>query len=294
MRLLVATRTGISAVEAGKAVEVWRGDARCLARAGRRVYAGTNGSGVLRSDDEGMSWRAVGLAGVALRSIAADGERVVAGAQPVEVHRSDDGGVSWRALESMPRRPYWWQPATPPHTQGYVSALAVRGDTILAGIEAFRGFRSVDAGGTWIPLRRGFARDCHALVLAHGRAYEGAGFGPSWSMDGGARWGPLRAGLDRRYVMAIAVDPVDADCWYAAAAPLLKAHSPDSRAYVFRWSDSRWLRVSRELRELPHALACPAPDTVVAGLRDGVIIASEDRGETWRRLTAVDGIRDLV
>ena len=94
--------------------------------------------------------------------------------------------------------------------------------------------------------------------------------------------------------MAIAVDPVDADCWYPAAAPLLKAHSPDSRAYVFRWSDSRWLRVSRELRELPHALACPAPDTVVAGLRDGVIIASGDRGETWRRLTAVDGIRDLV
>lgn len=294
MRLLVATRAGITAVEADGAVEVWRGDVRCLARVGARVYAGTNGAGVLRSDDDGASWRAVGLTGVALRSISADGERVVAGAQPVALHCSDDGGAAWRLLESFPRRPYWWQPATPPHTQGYVSALAVHGDTILAGIEAFRGFRSVDGGQAWRALRRGFTLDCHALVLAHGRAYQGAGLGPSWSLDGGAGWRPLRAGLDRRYVMAIAVDPADADCWYAAAAPVLRAHTRDSRARVFRWSDDRWSRVSEELRELPHALACPAPDTIVAGLRDGVIIASTDRGGTWRRLSVVDGVRDLI
>jgi hypothetical protein len=281
-------------VEAGSAVEVWRGDMRCLARVGDRVYAGTNGAGVLRSDDDAATWRAVGLAGVGLRSIGVDGERIVAGAQPVEVHRSDDGGVSWRLLDSFPRRPYWWQPATPPHTQGYVSALAVRGDTILAGIEAFRGFRSVDAGGSWLALPRGFTLGCHALVLMHGRAYEGAGLGPSWSMDGGASWRRLRAGLDRRYVMAIAVDPSDADCWYAAAAPLLKARTRDAHAHLFRWSDGRWSRVSEELRELPHGLACPAPDTIVAGLRDGAIIASADRGETWDGLSPVDGVRDLV
>lgn len=294
MRLCVATRTGIAVVEDGRAVETWLGDVRCLARAGGAIYAGTNGAGVLRSDDDGASWRPVGLAGVGVRSLAADGDRVVAGAQPVAVHRSDDGGATWAQLDAFPRRPYWWQPASRPYRQGYVSALAVRGQTILAGIEAFRGFRSPDGGATWAPLRRGFSRDCHALVLAHGRAYEGAGLGPSWSMDDGRAWRRLHHGLDRRYVMAVAVDPADPDCWYVAAAPMLKAHSPDSRACVFRWSGSRWERLTDELRELPHALACASPSTVVAGLRDGTIMVSADRGETWRTVAALSGVRAVV
>lgn len=293
MRLLVATRTGITALDDGRAEDVWEGQVRCLAREGLRVYAGT-ASGAVRSVDDGATWAPSGLDGSRVMSLALDGESVVAGAQPVALHRSDDGGRTWRALESFPRRPWWWQPATKPHTQGYVSALATRGDTILAGIEAFRGYRSDDRGGSWRPLRRGFSRDCHALVLAHGRAYEGAGLGPSWSLDGGHVWEPLRAGLDRRYVIAIAVDPADADCWYAAAAPLLKAHSRDSHARIFRWSDGRWAPVTEELRELPHALVCPQPDAVVAGLRDGTLRSSADRGETWETLARVDGVRALV
>ena len=294
MRLVVATRTGLAVVEDARAEEVWRGDVRCLARAGTRVYAGTNGAGVLRSDDDGATWLSAGLAGVAVRSLAADGDRVVAGAQPVAVHRSDDGGGSWAPLPSFPRRPWWWQPATPPHRVGYVSALAVRGDTILAGIEAFRGFRSDDGGASWHALRRGFSRDCHALVLAHGRGYEGAGLGPSGSVDGGISWRRARAGLDRRYVMAIAVDPADADCWYVAAAPVLRAHTADSRAYVFRRRHDGWRRVTDELRELPHALACPAPDAVVAGLRDGTVLTSADRGETWRTVATLEGVRAIA
>jgi hypothetical protein len=38
------------------------------------------------------------------------------------------------------------------------------------------------------------------------------------------------------------------------------------------------MSVSDELRELPHALFCPNPDAIVAGLRDGTIRLSRDRG----------------
>ena len=182
----------------------------------------------------------------------------------------------------------------PPHRQGYVSALSVDGDTVLAGIEAWRGFRSADGGGSWRPLRRGFSRDCHALVLAHGRGYEGAGLGPSWSLDGGASWAAVRQGLDRRYVMTVAVDPADPDCWYVAAAPLLKAHSRNAQAHIFRWSRSGWTPISDELRELPHALSCPHPDAIVAGLRDGTIRLSRDRGQTWEPVASTDGLRALA
>jgi hypothetical protein len=294
MRLVVATRTAIVTVDGGAVETVWQGDVRCLARSGGRVFAGTDGAGVCRSDDDGRTWRLVGLEGVRARSLAVSGDRILVGAQPVALHRSDDGGETWRRLASFPRRPWWWQPATPPHRQGYVSALAVDGDLVLAGIEAFKGFRSVDGGTTWRPLRRGFSRDCHALVLAHGRAYEGAAHGPSWSADAGGTWERLRAGLDRRYVMAAAVDPADPGCWYVAAAPILKAHTADSRAHVYRWSGEPWSRVTEELRELPHALLCPAPDAVVAGLRDGTLLVSTDRGTTWSSLTTVDGVRALA
>jgi hypothetical protein len=294
VRLVVATRSGIVALDDDRAHEVWRGAVTCLARAGGCVFAGTDGAGVLRSDDGGASWRSTGLEGVGIRSLAVSGDRVVVGVQPVGVHLSEDGGATWRALESFPRRPWWWQPARPPHRHGYVSALAAEDDTILAGIEAFKGFRSTDRGATWRPLRGGFSRDCHALVLAHGRAYEGAGLGPSLSLDSGATWTPLRAGLDRRYVLTIAVDPTDGDLWYAAAAPLLKAHSPDSRALVFRCAGERWEPLTDELRELPHALVCPRADGVVAGLRDGTVLSSSDRGDTWRRLAVLDGVTAIA
>jgi hypothetical protein len=294
MRVVVATRSGIAVVEDGEVTDVVSGDVRCLARTGTRIYAGTNGAGVLRSDDGGVTWRTRGLEGLAVRSLAAEGDRVLAGVQPVGVHRSDDAGESWRLLDTFPRRPYWWQPDQPPHRQGYVSALAVAGEAILAGVEAFRGFRSIDGGSSWHAMRRGFTRDCHALVLAHGQAYVGAGLGPSWSMDGGATWRQVRSGLDRRYVMAIEVDPADPSCWYVGAAPLLNAHTADSRARIFRFAGGGWSPVSEELRELPHALACPEPECVVAGLRNGLIRVSSDRGSTWWTLAELDRVRAVV
>jgi hypothetical protein len=93
VRLLAATRAGITVVEAGGSTEVWRGDVRCLARVGARAYAGTNDAGVLRSDDDGATWRPFGLEGVAVRSLGVDAERVMAGAQPVAVHRSPSAGT---------------------------------------------------------------------------------------------------------------------------------------------------------------------------------------------------------
>jgi hypothetical protein len=190
-------------------------------------------------------------------------------------------GTSWSELASFRRLRhwYWWQPAERPHTP-YVSAIALAGRTILAGLEAGTVFRSADGGETWA-RSRGAALDCHALVLRGHEAYEGAGFGPARSSDRGLRWSRDRAGLDRRYVMAIAVEPVDPGCWYVAAAPLRSAHGRNSRAHVFQSEGSRWRRLTDELDQLPHALVCQAPDEIHAGLRDGSVLSSTDRGTTW-------------
>jgi hypothetical protein len=53
-------------------------------------------------------------------------------------------------------------------------------------------------------------------------------------------------------------------------------------------------RCRGELRELPHALLCPRPNAPVAGLRNGTIQLSRDRGQTWDALATTDGVRALV
>ena len=50
-----------------------------------------------------------------------------------------------------------------------------------------------------------------------------------------------------------------------------------------------------ELEHLPHALVCPAPNVVYAGLRDGAIWRSQDRGGSWSRLPVeLHGLRALL
>lgn len=79
-------------------------DIRCLAADPLhrdRVYAGTQGQVVLRSDDRGRTWRQVGLAGQTVKAIAASPTRagvVYAGTKPAGMFVSDDGGVSWAEL----------------------------------------------------------------------------------------------------------------------------------------------------------------------------------------------------
>lgn len=79
-------------------------DVRCLAADPlnpARVYAGTQGQGVLRSDDRGRTWQPVGLAGQSVKAIAASPTRpavVYAGTKPAAMFVSHDGettGLNW-------------------------------------------------------------------------------------------------------------------------------------------------------------------------------------------------------
>jgi photosystem II stability/assembly factor-like uncharacterized protein len=313
-RLVAATRRGIAVAEQAAAGRVDRTtldeDVRSLAadpsRPGR-VYAGTQGRGVFRSDDGGETWSPAGLQRRLVKALAVgpDGA-VLAGTKPPAVFVSHDAGVNWHELESFRplRRWYWWQPAEKPHTP-YVQALAVSpaGEgTILAGIEAFRILRSADGGRTWMRLRRGVCLDCHDLAFhpVHGQhVYAGAGLGASWSRDGGLTWSRATVGLDRRYILSIAVDPHDPELWYAGAARMRTAHGVHSHACLFRWAAGRWEKLGgglpAELEHLPTALTSPLPGIVYAGLRDGTVWGSSDRGDTWARVpVAFDGLRRLV
>ncbi|HSK15063.1 MAG TPA: hypothetical protein VK915_02750 [Gaiellaceae bacterium] len=283
-------------------------DVRCLAAdplGAGTVYAGTQGEGVLRSDDGGRSWRQAGLEGHVIKSVAASPlvpGTAYAGTKPALVFRSRDGGETWRELEGFRRirsRRLWFSPAEKPGT-AYVQALALSPadpDVLLAGIEFGAVVRSADGGETWSGHRRGARRDCHSLAfhaVDGGWAYEGAGNGGgAFSRDGGRSWRHPKEGLDRRYGWAAAADPARPEVRYLSAAPGPgKAHgSKPAEACIFRAiGDGPWERLAGGLPQpldyMPYALLTEreSPGEVYAGLANGEVWHSADLGETWTKL----------
>jgi hypothetical protein len=281
---------------------------RCLAVdrfTSGRVYAGTHGTGVLRSEDAGMTWQACGMSGRIVTAVAASPTqpgRVYAGIKPAGLFVSSDGGQSWDELIGFRRIPWrwlWFSPAEKPFV-GYVQAIALSPSDparLVVGIESGATVLSLDGGRTWTPHRPGALRDCHTLTF-HARqgawVYEagGSGGGAAFSSNGGDSWAQPRAGLDRHYGWAVAADPAQPQIWYASMSPTpFKAHSEQAaEAYIFRYEGGRWQRLSgglpQPLGHMPYALITDpdAPGTLYAGLSNGDVWVSRDCGDTWQQL----------
>lgn len=275
------------------------------------IWAGTQGQGLLRSDDEGLTWQQAGLSGQVIKSIAISPSHpdiMYAGLKPAAVAKSADGGNSWTVLDSfqaIPSREEWWSPAEPPGT-AYVQGLAVspeNPDLVVAGIEYGAVVRSTDGGASWSDHCPGALRDCHALVfhpVAGKMVYESAsGGGGAISEDGGATWSTPTSGLDRHYGWGVAVDAGAPSVWYVSVSPGPdKAHSSEgiAEAYIYRWQENGWQRLAGGLPEpldwMPYALISPQPDQLYAGLRNGDVWFTSDRGRTWRQIDVNLGMID--
>lgn len=282
------------------------GGAQCVAvdpREPGRVYAGSRGRGVWRSSDSGDQWKDAGLPADDVFSIAvspADGA-VYAGCEPSMLFRSTDEGTSWEelsALREIPSAPNWSFPPRPwtSHVR-WIAPSPHHATRLLVGIELGGVMLSEDGGSTWKDHRPGAQPDCHALAWhpeAEGRAYEAAGGGAAWSSDAGETWRGADEGRDRHYTWALAVDPYEPDRWFVSASPgPMQAHgSRSAEAHLYRWEgEGPWERLTEGLPDpldsMPYAVAF-AGDSLVAGLADGRVFLSDDRGASWAPI-ALDG-----
>ena len=265
------------------------------------IYVGSHGKGVFKSNDGGVHWQNMRLPMQDVFSLAvspADGV-VYAGCEPSMLFRSSDGGQNWQelaTLRSIPSAPTWSFPPRPwtSHVR-WIAPNPHDADLLLVGIELGGLMYSKDGGQTWEDHRPGAQRDVHALAWhphVPGRAYEAGGGGAAWSRDGGQTWQHADAGRDRHYTWGLAVDHDDPDCWYISACPgPHEAHNPlgNAQAYIYRWrGDGPWQALNgglpQPLTSFPYALAS-APGQLYAGLGDGRIYASYDKGDTWQQLS---------
>jgi photosystem II stability/assembly factor-like uncharacterized protein len=303
-RLYASTGDGIARLEESNGV--WRVElslagsgAQCVAvdpGDADVVYAGLRDGGVRRTSDGSRTWVDCALPAQGVFSVAvspADGA-VYAGTEPSALFRSDEGCRSWgelTALLELPSRPTWRFPPRPwtSHVR-WIAPNPHDGDLLLVGIELGGLMRSSDRGGSWQDHRSGAQRDVHSLAWhrrVEGRAYEAGGGGAAWSSDGGETWQPADAGRDRHYTWALAVDPDDADAWYVSAStgPFAAHGGADPEARIYAWRGGEWRALAGGLPEplpaMPYALVA-TEGRLFAGLADGQLWESTDRGESWQ------------
>ena len=269
-----------------------------------RIYCGTWGNGLWRSDDAGRTWDPVG-AGIAHAEITAvavsPAERgpVYAGTEPSAVFRSENGGETWRelsGLRALPSSQSWSFPPRPEthHVRWIETDPAVAGRVFVA-IEAGALVRTLDGGRTWLDRVREGPFDTHTAAthkLAPGRVYSAAGDGYFESDDAGESWSRHVEGLQHRYLVGVAVDPADPDAVIVSAAsgPFV-AYSPRrAEAYVYRKTGRRAFQPAME--GLPNGRSTIAsrlatrpgePGTIYAANNHGVF-RTADAGRTWTAL----------
>jgi GrpB-like predicted nucleotidyltransferase (UPF0157 family)/photosystem II stability/assembly factor-like uncharacterized protein len=266
------------------------------------VFVGLRDGGVRRSIDGGLSWHDCRLPEPGVFSLAvgaADGA-VYAGTEPSRLFRSDDHGESWTALDALlelPSRPTWSFPPRPwtSHVR-WIAPSPHDAGLLLVGIELGGLMRSTDRGESWQDHRPGGQRDVHSLAWhprVAGRAYEAGGGGAAFSTDAGDTWRPADEGRDRHYTWSVAVDPQDPELWYVSAStgPYAAHGGRDPQARIFRRRRQEpWRALAGGLPEplpaMPYALVA-AGGRVFAGLADGQLWESSDRGETWHACTLV-------
>ena len=264
--------------------------AQCVAVNQNLVLVGTRERGVLVSSDNGESFEHVDLPETSVFSVAisaADGA-MYAGTEPSRLFVGHQGRpwAELRALQDIPSRDRWSFPPRPwTHHVRWISPDPGRPERLLVGIELGGLMYSSDAGATFSDHRPGAKRDVHSLAWHprfDGRVYQAAGDGAAWSHDGGMSWEALDAGRELGYCWALAVDPADPECWYVSAAsgPRAAHSAKQARGRLYRWAGAKWEHLSLPDDTMPYALTS-TEHGLTAGMSDGRLLHSIDRGQTW-------------
>jgi photosystem II stability/assembly factor-like uncharacterized protein len=245
---------------------------------------------VFVSGDGGDRWEHVELPEPDVFSVAisaADGA-LYAGTEPSRLFVARDGRtwVELEALQEIPSRERWSYPPRPwTHHVRWIAPDPHRAERLLVGIELGGLMSSDDGGATFSDHRPGAKLDTHALAWhprAPDRAYEAAGDGAAWSRDGGRTWEAADGGRDLPYCWALAVDAADPDRWYVSAAsgPRAAHSGAGARGRLYRRAGGSWQALPLPPDTMPYALAA-GDGEVLAGMADGQILHSRDRGESW-------------
>lgn len=218
--------------------------------------------------------------------------RLYLGVSPALLYRSDDGGISWKAINSVhsiPGYERWTFPPPPhiPHVRFIAPDPQVTG-AVYIGVEEGGIYYSRD-GEIWESLNEGLYWDVHTVVPSpnDARLYATTGGGFYRSDDGGRHWQHVTDGLDRSYIVPCVVAPRPDLLYAAAAAGPPRGWRMGANAALYRSDDGgkHWVQLKRGLppqfQAMVRALALDESGGVYAAAGHE-LYASFDDGESWQ------------
>jgi photosystem II stability/assembly factor-like uncharacterized protein len=271
----------------------------------RTVYAGAE-DGIYRSDDGGQSFAHLDtpMNKMDVWKIAfdpAEPERMFAGTRPAALFRSEDGGRRWRrlAVETVEHCPNVGVPRVTALTVDPVDPRIV-----WAGVEVDGVRRSLDGGETWSRVAGGLDDpDIHDVAVRSGD--HGGTVLTSTpreifaSTDNGETWQRLGVGrhFGLRYCRGLALKTDDPNTLFVATGDT----AVGSTGAIERSKDGgeSWERLALPVTPNSPIWAFAThradPGLIFACSHYGELFASEDAGDSWRKLPReLTEIRALV
>ncbi|HLN53494.1 MAG TPA: T9SS type A sorting domain-containing protein [Lentimicrobium sp.] len=177
------------------------GDVRAISvGTDNKVYAGTQGGGVFRSENGGQDWIQMndGLTNTDVRAIVINNTGTLfAATMGGGVFKLEQGNTDW-------------QPANVGLDYPWINTLIMNnnGDLYVGTYEGGGIYKSTNSGQSWVQVNNGLTTTyINALVTnSQGHIYAGGYMGIFLSTDNGANWVQKNSGISEPYVLSLAVN----------------------------------------------------------------------------------------
>lgn len=230
----------------------------CFAVSGTNLFAGTSGMGVIRSTDNGASWKEVsqGISNTPVNALLMNGTNLFAGTSGDGIRLSTNNGKTWSTVNTG-------------LTDNFVETFAVKGSQIFAGTYSEGVFVSYDNGGGWKYL--GLA-DLYveAIAICGTQLYAGGEKGIFSSINNGTNWNPKNTGLTNKQVSSFVV-----------ADTFIFAGTRGGGVFVSTNNDDRWMPMNNGLSNKYILSLAVSGSNLYAGTNGGGVFLSTDNGSSW-------------
>ncbi len=239
---------------------------------GPDIYAGTNGGGVFKLNDDDSTWTAISYNKMnnKINSLAISGKNILAGNEG-GVYQLDNNGLLWNSkCDGI--------------TNTYVTTIVSIDKNLFAGTYGNGVFLSTNDGSTWKSTNNGLANfNVNHLFVDGSNIFAGTNGGVFLSTNNGDIWSPLNNGITDGSIRS-----------FARIGNSLFA---GGSIYIYRSTDygNNWVKVGNYFQ---GSLSLAVIDSILFSASGNELKQSTDLGQNWNeiimRIYNGTGINSLV